>query len=101
MPARDYVLLAIGDGLVAQIPALVISMAAGMIVSRVGNDDNIGNQLVSQVFKNKNALTVTSVVLGLIGLVPGMPHFAFLVSVGDVRRACLFTYRKAGQSSTW
>ena len=76
--ARDYVLLAIGDGLVAQIPALVISMAAGMIVSRVGNDDNIGNQLVSQVFKNKNALTVTSVVLGLIGLVPGMPHFAFL-----------------------
>jgi flagellar biosynthesis protein FlhA len=76
--AKDYVLLAIGDGLVAQIPALVISMAAGMIVSRVGNDDNVGNQLVSQVFRNRAALTVTSAVLGVIGLVPGMPHFAFL-----------------------
>jgi flagellar biosynthesis protein FlhA len=76
--AKDYVLLAIGDGLVAQIPALVISMAAGMIVSRVGNDDNVGNQLVSQVFRNRGALIVTAAVLGVIGLVPGMPHFAFL-----------------------
>jgi len=76
--SKNYILLAIGDGLVAQIPALIISMAAGMIVSRVGHDENIGAQLVGQLFKNRNALAITGGVLGLLGLVPGMPHFAFL-----------------------
>ncbi len=75
---RTYTLLAIGDGLVAQIPSLIISMAAGMIVSRVGRGDRLGQQVVRQMFRNTSALYVTAVVLGLIGLIPGMPHFSFL-----------------------
>jgi flagellar biosynthesis protein FlhA len=73
-----YTLLAIGDGLVAQIPSLIISMAAGMIVSRVGRGDRIGQQVVKQMFRNTQALYVTAGVLGLIGLIPGMPHFSFI-----------------------
>ena len=76
--SQNYILLAIGDGLVAQIPALIISMAAGMIVSRVGHEQNVGTQLVAQIFRNRNALGITAGVLVLLGLVPGMPHFAFL-----------------------
>jgi len=75
---ETYTLLAIGDGLVAQIPSLVISMAAGMIVSRVGRGDNVGAQVVQQMFRSQNALFVTAAVLGLIGIIPGMPHFSFL-----------------------
>ena len=75
---RTYTLLAIGDGLVAQIPSLIISMAAGMIVSRVGRGENVGHQVIAQMFRNRNALAVTAGVLALIGIIPGMPHFAFL-----------------------
>ncbi len=75
---RTYTLLAIGDGLVAQIPSLIVSMAAGMIVSRVGRGENLGHQVVAQMFRNSNALFVTAVVLAMIGVIPGMPHFSFL-----------------------
>ena len=75
---KTYTLLAIGDGLVAQIPSLIISMAAGMIVSRVGRGENLGHQVVAQMFRNQNALFVTAGVLALIGIIPGMPHFSFL-----------------------
>ena len=75
---KTYTLLAIGDGLVAQIPSLIISMAAGMIVSRVGRGDKLGPQVVKQMFTNTSALYVTATVLCLIGLIPGMPHFSFL-----------------------
>ncbi len=75
---KTYTLLAIGDGLVAQIPSLIISMAAGMIVSRVGRGENVGHQVVAQLFRNDNALFVTAGVLALIGVIPGMPHFSFL-----------------------
>jgi len=75
---KTYTLLAIGDGLVAQIPSLIISMAAGMIVSRVGRGDRLGQQVVSQMFRNTSALYVTACVLGMIGLIPGMPHLSFL-----------------------
>ncbi len=76
--ANNYVLLAIGDGLVAQIPSLVISVAAGLIVSRVGEDD-IGRQIASQLFTIPRALGLTGGVIGLLGLIPGMPHIPFLV----------------------
>ena len=75
---KTYTLLAIGDGLVAQLPSLIISMAAGMIVSRVGRGENLGAQVGQQMFRNENALFVTAAVLGLIGIIPGMPHFSFL-----------------------
>ncbi len=79
---NNYVLLAIGDGLVAQVPALVISVAAGLIVSRVGEDD-IGQQIAGQLFSIPRALGLTGCVLGLLGLVPGMPHLPFLILAGS------------------
>ena len=80
---NNYVLLAIGDGLVAQIPALVISVAAGLVVSRVGAEENvkedIGTQVVRQLVRNPQTLMVTGGVLGALGLIPGMPHFVFIL----------------------
>jgi len=76
--ANNYVLLAVGDGLVAQIPALVISTAAGLVVSRVGKGEHTGSQLFSQLFRQPQALIITAAVLAVLGLVPGMPHFAFI-----------------------
>ena len=76
---NNYVLLAIGDGLVAQIPALIISTAAGLVVSRVGKGEHTGQQILTQMFKQPHALLIAAVVLGVLGLVPGMPHFAFLL----------------------
>ncbi|MFA5371613.1 MAG: flagellar biosynthesis protein FlhA [Sideroxydans sp.] len=77
--ARNYTLLTIGDGLVAQIPALVISTAAGMVVSRVASEDNIGQQLGKQLIANPQVIILTAVIIGMLGLIPGMPHFAFLL----------------------
>jgi flagellar biosynthesis protein FlhA len=76
--ANNYILLAIGDGLVAQIPALVISTAAGLVVSRVGKGEQTGRQLMTQLTAQPHALVIAAVVLGFVGLVPGMPHVAFL-----------------------
>lgn len=77
--AKNYTLLAIGDGLVAQIPALVISTAAGIVVSRVTTDEDIGQQLVGQLFSRPQVLMLTAGILGMMGMVPGMPHVAFLL----------------------
>ncbi len=76
---RVYTLLTIGDGLVAQIPALVISTAAGVVVSRVATDQDVGQQMVSQLFANPTVMFITAGILGLMGIIPGMPHFAFLL----------------------
>ena len=77
--AESYTLLTIGDGLVAQIPALVISTAAGVIVTRVGTDQDVGEQMVTQLFKNPRVLMLSGGVIGLLGLVPGMPNLVFLL----------------------
>ena len=76
---ETYTLLTIGDGLVAQIPALVISTAAGVIVTRVGTDEDVGEQMVTQLFKNPRVLMLSGGVIGLLGLVPGMPNLVFLL----------------------
>lgn len=76
--AKNYTLLTIGDGLVAQIPALVISTAAGLVVSRVASEQNIGQQLSNQLFKQPQVILLTATIIGAMGLIPGMPHFAFL-----------------------
>jgi flagellar biosynthesis protein FlhA len=76
---NNYTLLTIGDGLVAQIPALVISTAAGMVVTRVGKDEDIGQQMLGEMFNNAKVLYLTGGVLGVLGLIPGMPHLAFLI----------------------
>ena len=82
MAAKTYTLLAIGDGLVSQIPALVISTAAGLVVSRVTSDQNIGEQLSNQLFKQPQVIMLTAAIIGAMGLIPGMPHFAFLLLAG-------------------
>lgn len=82
--ATTYTLLAIGDGLVAQIPALVISTAAGVIVSRVTTDEDVGGQLTGQLFANPQVLFLTAGVIGLMGLIPGMPNLAFLIIAGGL-----------------
>jgi flagellar biosynthesis protein FlhA len=84
MAAKNYTLLAIGDGLVAQIPALVISTAAGVVVSRVSTEENIGEQMMGQLFKQPQIIMLTAVIIGMMGMIPGMPHFAFLVLAGGM-----------------
>jgi flagellar biosynthesis protein FlhA len=75
---KNYTLLAIGDGLVAQIPSLIISTAAGVVVSRVANEEELGAQLVHQLFSSTKVLNVTAMIVGGLGVIPGMPHFAFI-----------------------
>ena len=76
---KNYTLLAIGDGLVAQIPSLVISTAAGIVVSRVASDQDIGGQLLGQLFAKPVVLYIAASIIGGMGIIPGMPHLAFLI----------------------
>jgi flagellar biosynthesis protein FlhA len=82
--AQSYVTLAVGDALVAQIPALLISVASAMVVSRVGKEADIGTQIRGQVFDSPQALGVAAGIIGLLGLVPGMPHLVFLLVAGGL-----------------
>ncbi len=82
--ADSYILLAVGDALVAQIPALLISVAAAMVVSRVGKGQDIGAQLRAQVFSSPKALAITSGIVGVVGLIPGMPNVVFLLVAGGI-----------------
>ncbi len=77
--AKAYVMLTIGDGLVAQIPALVISIAAGLVVSRVGSDGDVGGQVLGQLFGDPRVLGISAGIMGLMGMIPGMPNFVFLL----------------------
>lgn len=76
--AHNYVLLTIGDGLVAQIPSLMLSTAAALIVTRVSDNDDMGQQVVQQLESSPRALIVSGGVIGALGIVPGMPNFVFL-----------------------
>ena len=75
---QKYSLLTIGDGLVAQIPSLLLSTAAALMVTRVNSAEDMGQQITSQMFSSPRALLVAAIVLIVMGSVPGMPHFAFL-----------------------
>jgi len=77
--ANSYILLAVGDALVAQIPALLISVAAAMVVSRVGKDQDVGSQIAKQVFNSPRSLAITAGVIGALGIIPGMPNLVFLL----------------------
>ncbi|MDX9873353.1 MAG: flagellar biosynthesis protein FlhA [Spongiibacteraceae bacterium] len=91
-----YSLLTIGDGLVAQIPSLLLSVAAAMMVTRVSSAKDMGEQVRSQMFDSPKALAVSAGILGLMGLVPGMPHMAFLALAALAGGgAWLITRRKA------
>ena len=70
--ANSYILLAVGDALVAQIPGMLISVAAAMVVSRVGKEHDVGQQIAKQVFDSPRSLAITSGVIGLLGVIPGI-----------------------------
>jgi flagellar biosynthesis protein FlhA len=75
---RTYTLLTIGDGLVAQIPALLLSVAVAIIVTRMSRPSDMSQQVAKQMLGQPKALAVSAGILGIMGLVPGMPNFAFL-----------------------
>ena len=77
--AKTYTLLTIGDGLVAQIPALIISIAAGMVVTRVGDTQDLSQQFITQLFNNSRLIGLSAAILGLLGMIPGMPNLVFLL----------------------
>jgi len=75
---RNYTLLTIGDGLVAQIPSLLLSSATAIIITRDSRSHDIGEQIKKQMFDNTRVLWVTAAIVGILGAIPGMPNFAFL-----------------------
>ncbi len=80
--AQFYVLLTIGDGLVAQIPALLLSTGTAIIVTRASGAQDIGEQVTRQLFGSPQALGVTAGIIGVLGLIPGMPNLVFLSLAG-------------------
>lgn len=74
-----YTKLTVGDGLVAQIPSLLLSVATAIIVTRQNTEQDMGKVVLSQIFKDPRSLNVAAIILGLIGIVPGMPHTAFII----------------------
>lgn len=92
--ADSYILLAVGDALVAQIPALLISVAAAMVVSRVGKDADLSAQVVEQMFMSSRVLGITAGVLLMLGLVPGMPHLVFLLFASILGTLAWWRYKE-------
>ncbi len=95
--AKNYSLLTIGDGLVGQIPALIISTAAGLVVSRVTTEEDIGEQVLSQMFNRPQILVITASIMGVMGLIPGMPNFVFLL-IASVLGAIAYMKHSATQA---
>ncbi|KHD38290.1 flagellar biosynthesis protein FlhA [Clostridium acetobutylicum] len=77
--AQQYVILTIGDGLVSQVPALLISVATGILVTRSKNNESLGNELLGQVTAFPKVLALASVVLFTLAIIPGFPHLVFLI----------------------
>jgi len=93
---RNYTLLTIGDGLVAQIPSLLMSSSVAIIVTRMSGAQDMGDQVIKQLFGQPRTLAVSAGVLALLGFVPGMPNVAFLTLAGVCGGAAyLITQRQA------
>ena len=96
---HNYTLLTIGDGLVAQIPSLLLSVASAMIVTRVGGaKENISTQFGKQFFTDPRPLALAGGLIGLIGLIPGMPNLVFLLLAGAMGFAAYRITRKQRQA---
>ena len=94
-----YTLLTIGDGLVAQIPSLLLSIGAAIMVTRQNTDEDMGQTLIFQLFDNPKALTIPAGILFVMGIVPGMPHFAFLLLATMAGAAAYWIQRKQKKST--
>ncbi len=97
--ADSYILLAIGDALVAQVPALLISVAAAMVVSRVGKEQDVGTQIRRQVFGSAKSIGLTAGIVGALGLVPGMPNLVFLLIGGGLGYAAWKLHRRTQEEA--
>jgi flagellar biosynthesis protein FlhA len=97
--ASTYILLAVGDALVAQIPGLLISVAAAMVVSRVGSEVDTGSQIRNQVFSSPKALGITAAIIGMLGMIPNMPHLVFLIMASLIGYYAWWLARKAQQAA--
>jgi flagellar biosynthesis protein FlhA len=97
--ANSYVLLAVGDALVAQIPALLISVASAMVISRVGKDNDTGKQIADQMLASPRALAITGAILIMLGLIPNMPHTVFLLMGSLFGYGAWMVHRKKQQKS--
>ncbi|MEM6639193.1 MAG: flagellar biosynthesis protein FlhA [Pseudomonadota bacterium] len=95
---RNYTLLTIGDGLVAQIPSLLLSSAVAVIVTRVSTASDLGEQIVGQVFGHGQVLFVTAGILTILGLIPGMPNLAFLTLAAACAGGALMLRKRTEQS---
>lgn len=88
--SENYSLLTIGDGLVAQIPSLLLSTAAAIIVTRVSKATDVGGDITAQVFGNSRSLYITAGVIAGLGLIPGMPHVVFLLFASFIAGTCYY-----------
>ena len=96
---QKYALLTIGDGLVAQIPSLLLSTAAAIMVTRVNSQQDMGKQVVGQLFGSSQALGIAAAILFIMGIIPGMPHFAFLSLSLVAAAGAYFVWRKKQQET--
>ncbi len=94
---RNYTLLTIGDGLVAQIPSLVLSTATAIIVTRVSNSESMSSQVFRQMFDDPRALIVSAIIMALLGVIPGMPNAAFLTIAAVAGGLAYVMHRKSQQ----
>ena len=92
--AKIYVLLTIGDGLVAQIPALMLATAVAVIVTRMSHDQDMGGEVARQLVADPRLLGVAAGVLALLGVVPGMPNLVFLSMAGLASGSAWFIHRR-------
>ena len=94
---RNYTLLTIGDGLVAQIPSLVLSSATAIIVTRVSSKQQMSEQVMEQLFANPMVLGVSAGIIGLMGMIPGMPNLAFLSLAAAAGSGAYLSWRRQQQ----
>lgn len=97
--AQTYTMLAIGDGLVAQLPALLIATATAMLVTRSTGEQEMGSAVSLQLFGHQRALTVAAVLLGVIGVIPGMPNIPFLLLAGVLGYAAWKLHQRAKRAA--
>jgi len=95
---RTYALLTIGDGLVAQIPALLLSVAVAILVTRVSRSHDMGQQIMSQMLGQPRALAVTGGILALLGVIPGMPNLVFLFMAAACATGAYFISKRRAAS---
>lgn len=95
---KVYALLTIGDGLVAQLPSLLLSTAAAIMVTRASGSEDMGKQINRQMFESPKALAVSAGIMLVMGLVPGMPHIAFIGLAALAGGAAYMVWRKQNQA---